>query len=86
MPTSTVTSKGQVTIPKEVREALRLSSGDRVAFILKEDGVVEMRPETVDLKDLYGVLKRTGKPVTIEAMNEAIAAAAAERFERSNRS
>jgi AbrB family looped-hinge helix DNA binding protein len=86
MPTSTVTSKGQVTIPKEVRDALRIGSGDRVAFILREDGVVEMRPETVDLKDLYGVLKRTGKPVTIEAMNEAIAESAAERFERSKRS
>jgi antitoxin PrlF len=86
MPTSTVTSKGQVTIPKEVRDALRVGSGDRVSFVLREDGVVEMRPETVDLRDLYAVLKRPGKPVTVEEMNEAIARAAVERFERSNRS
>jgi antitoxin PrlF len=86
VPTSTVTSKGQVTIPKEVRDALRVGSGDRVSFVLREDGVVEMRPETVDLRDLYGALKRSGRPVKIEAMNEAAAAAAVERFERSNRS
>jgi len=86
MPTATVTSKGQVTIPKEVRDALRISAGDRVSFVVRrDDGVVELRPETVDLKDLYGMLKRKGKPVTVEEMHEHIAEAVAEPFERSHR-
>jgi antitoxin PrlF len=83
MPTSTVTSKGQVTIPKDVRDALRIGAGDRVSFIVRSDGVVELRPETVDLRDLYGALKHRGKPVTVEAMNEGIAEAVAESFRRS---
>jgi hypothetical protein len=69
-----------------VRDALRIGSGDRVSFLVRPDGVVEMRPETVDLNDLYGVLKRTGKTVTVEEMNEAIAEAGAGRPERPRRS
>lgn len=77
MPTSTVTAKGQITIPKDVRDALRVDTGDRVSFVVRDDGVVEMRPETVDLGELYGVLRRRGrKPVSVEQMNEDIAAAA----------
>lgn len=72
MSTATVTSKGQVTIPKPVRDALRLHAGDRVSFVVRSDGVVEVRPETVDLKELEGLLRRRGKAVTVEAMDEAI--------------
>ena len=73
MPSSTLTSKGQITIPKEVRDTLDIRAGDRVAFILRSDGVVELRPETVDLRTLYGALKRSGKRVSIEQMNRDIA-------------
>jgi AbrB family looped-hinge helix DNA binding protein len=52
MSTATMTSKGQVTIPKEVREALGLEAGHRIAFHLREDGIDEMIPETVDLMSL----------------------------------
>lgn len=72
MPAATMTSKGQVTIPKAVREALRLDAGDRVLFLVREDGVVEMRPENVDLKDLVGILKAEGKHLTVEEMDDAI--------------
>jgi antitoxin PrlF len=72
MPAATMTSKGQVTIPKAVREALRLDAGDRVLFLVREDGVVEMRPENVDLKDLVGILKAEGKRLTVEEMDDAI--------------
>ena len=85
MPVATVTSKGQVTIPKEVRDALRLGTGDRVAFIVRGDGVVELRPETVDLRELYGLLKHGGKPVPVEEMNQGIGEAVVESFERSGR-
>ena len=83
MPEATLTSKGQVTIPKEVREALHVDAGDRVQFFIRGDGVVELRPRTVDLKDLYGILEHRGKVVTIEGMNEAINKSAVESFEKS---
>jgi AbrB family looped-hinge helix DNA binding protein len=83
MPTATVSSKGQVTIPKEVRKALRIDAGDRVSFLVRDDGVVELRPETVDLNDLYGMLRHEGEPATVEEMNEEIAKAAVESFEES---
>jgi AbrB family looped-hinge helix DNA binding protein len=72
MPSATLTSKGQITVPKEVREALSLEAGHRVAFVLREDGVVEMRPETVDLMSLFGAIKPRITGVTLEDMDEAI--------------
>jgi AbrB family looped-hinge helix DNA binding protein len=72
MATATVTSKGQITIPKEVREALGLETGQRVAFRLKQDGVVEMRSENLDLMSLCGILKPKVKGVTLEDMEKAI--------------
>ncbi len=85
MADSTVTSKGQVTIPKKVRESLRIGAGDRVSFVVRDDGIAEMRPETVDLRDLYGSLEYAGEPVTIESMNEDIADAAAGASKRPSR-
>lgn len=86
MSSSTVSSKGQVTIPKRVREALRLDAGDRVRFVIREDGVVELVPETVDLMDLVGVLEAPdGRHVTIEEMNERIESAAAGRSKKAHR-
>jgi len=72
MPTSTVTSKGQTTIPKEIREHLRLKPGDRVEFVTDEDGRVVVLPATLDAAELAGILKAPSKPVTVEAMNQAI--------------
>ncbi len=83
MPEAKLTSKGQVTIPKEVREALDVDAGDRVQFFIREDGVVELRPQTVDLKDLYGMLEHRGKAVTVEEMNEAIGTAVVDSFKKS---
>ena len=73
MPRSTLTSKGQITIPKAVREALHLDVGDRIAFEVRDDGIVEMRPEAGDLLALYGSLAPPkGKRVSLEAMQQAI--------------
>jgi AbrB family looped-hinge helix DNA binding protein len=72
LPTATITSKGQITIPKEVRDALGLESGHQVSFLLREDGVVEMHPATEDLMSLYGILKPSVRGVTLEDMEEAI--------------
>ena len=83
MATSTLSSKGQVTIPKEVREALHLDPGDRVLFVVREDGVVELRPQTLDLRDLVGTLKPpAGRRVTVEGMDEAIGEEVAASFHR----
>ena len=72
MPTSTMTSKGQTTIPKEVRARLHLKPGDRLEFVVDEEGRVIVLPATVDAADLAGILKAPSKPVTVEAMNQAI--------------
>ncbi len=58
MPSATLTSKGQVTIPKTVRDELGLREGDRVAFRVLDDGTVVVEPETIDLLDLAGALDR----------------------------
>ena len=83
MPVTTVTSKGQVTIPKAILEAMSVRPGDRVRFTQREDGTVVVEPETVDVRSLYGRFKRYAKrPVSVEEMNEAIAEAAADRYRR----
>ena len=73
MPRATITSKGQMTIPKAVREALKLRPGDQVELIIQEDGGVIMRPANLELEDLEGFLYRPGqRTVSVEEMNEAI--------------
>ena len=73
MPRATLTSKGQVTVPKEIRDLLRLGTGDRVDFVVKEDGTVVLRPATVHVRELRGFLHRKGiKPLSVEQMNAVI--------------
>jgi hypothetical protein len=53
---------------------------DRVSFFVREDGVVELRPDTVDIQDLFGILCRPGtRKVSVEEMNSAIRRAAARK-------
>jgi AbrB family looped-hinge helix DNA binding protein len=67
---TTLTSKGQVTVPKEIRERLGLKSGDKMAFTMLSDGTVVMRPKTRRLADLAGSLTRPGQArVAIEEMD-----------------
>ena len=73
MPIATVTSKGQVTIPKEIRDACHIKPGTELLFIRQLDGTITVRPRTRDLRDMIGMLKAT-RHATIEDMNEAIAA------------
>ncbi|HME58036.1 MAG TPA: AbrB/MazE/SpoVT family DNA-binding domain-containing protein [Terracidiphilus sp.] len=73
MCTASVNSKGQITIPAEVREDLGLKAGDRVSFIKGENGEYILKPKTGSIMDLEGCVHWTGKPVTIEEMNETIA-------------
>ena len=74
---STVTSKGQTTLPRDVRAALGLNPGDRVRYVILDGEVRLLKARPVS--DLAGLLRRPGaKPVTLEAMDEAIAAGAAD--------
>jgi len=72
MPTATLTTKGQITIPKEIRDHLGVDAGDRLSFEVKEGGEVIVHPETTDLRSLRGVLRRKGQAVTLAKMDEAI--------------
>ncbi|WP_322088774.1 AbrB/MazE/SpoVT family DNA-binding domain-containing protein [Burkholderia sp. BCC1999] len=74
MASATVTSKGQVTIPVDVRTRLGLATGDRIEFILNEKtGRYEVVPVTDSITSLKGIIRKPAKPVSIEDMNAAIA-------------
>jgi antitoxin PrlF len=79
MAAATITSKGQLTLPKEIRAALGVGPGDRLAFRVHEDGVVTVESEKLDLQTLRGAIHTKVKGVTIEAMNEAIRKSASRR-------
>jgi len=73
MPGATLTSKGQVTIPKAVRDLLGLEAGDQLDFVLEDGARVVLRPGNRDARNLKGLLQRAGRrPVSIRQMDEAI--------------
>lgn len=66
---TTMTTKGQVTVPREIRDRLGLKSGDKMTFTMLSDGTVVMRPKTRRLAELAGALTRAGQPkVAVEDM------------------
>jgi antitoxin PrlF len=77
---SAITVKGQATIPKAIRDHLRLKPGDRIKFFVHPDGTVVLLPKR-PISDLRGMVK-SRKRVSIEEMNEAIATQAVKRFRR----
>lgn len=82
MSMATLTSKGQMTLPKDVREQLNLKPGDKVEFV-KIGRYYELRPRNLNAADLGGMLHRPGmRPMTIEEMDEGVAHAVRERNER----
>lgn len=78
-----MTSKGQTTVPKEIRDQLGLSEGAQVEWIL-EDGKATIKPRTRRAVDLAGFLGKppSGAGLTIEEMDDVIADGIVERFER----
>lgn len=71
MSEATITSKGQVTIPADIRKALGLSAGERVVFTRLDDGTTVMRAKSRSILELKGMLKpvRGGRKVPVEDMN-----------------
>ncbi|HET7273601.1 MAG TPA: AbrB/MazE/SpoVT family DNA-binding domain-containing protein [Longimicrobiaceae bacterium] len=72
MPYSRISGKGQITLPKVVREVLGVERGDRVAFRIGDDGIVTVEPETIDLLSLRGRLAPRRKGVSLDDMEDAI--------------
>jgi AbrB family looped-hinge helix DNA binding protein len=68
MSAATINSKGQITIPKEIRALLDLQSGDRIYFIVGESGEVRFVPVTRDISALKGMITPPEKPVELEEM------------------
>lgn len=78
MPTSTMTSKGQITLPKEIRDYLHAKPGIKIDFIIQENGEIVMKAVNRSVRELEGILAPyVKKPVTLEEMDEAIARGAA---------
>lgn len=70
---ATITSKGQITLPKPIRDRLDLKTGDRIAFSMEDDGRLVVTPVTGSVMDLAGMLPRPSVPLSQEEMDEAIA-------------
>jgi antitoxin PrlF len=81
---SALTSKGQATIPKAIRDHLQLKPGDRVKFFVHPDGTVVLLPK-LPPSALRGIVKRLRRPVSIAEMDEAAATAAADQLRRRKR-
>ena len=69
---ATITSKGQVTLPKALREALNLSTGDKLCFVLSGENEVRMIPKHLPVQKLKGILPAPDLPVSLEEMKLAV--------------
>ena len=73
MTVATLTKKGQVTIPKSVRDTMGLNTGDKLEFTVSDNGGAFFRPVTKKVDEVFGILYQAGKkPVSIEEMNAAV--------------
>jgi len=72
MPTATMTSKGQVTIPKAIRDAFRIKPGDRIEFFIDDEGKLVVWPITQDIASIKNIVDYSGSAVSIEDMNKVI--------------
>lgn len=83
MPTSTLTSKGQITLPKEVRNLLGVAPGDQLDFVIGQDGSVRVVPLSRPVRELFGMLAIRGRrPVSASAIDDSIVSAIAADDER----
>lgn len=86
MPAATVIHKGKISLPREIQEHLHLADGDRVEFLIKSNGTVELQPASHSAKSLFGSLHRPGvPPLTVEEIDEAIGRYLAEEDARIRR-
>ena len=69
---TTLSSKGQITIPAEIRNKLQLNTGDRIDFVFFDGNRIAMIPKKGSVRALKGIVKWTGRPVSLAEMDEAI--------------
>lgn len=79
MTTAMITAKGQTTIPKSVRDRLHLKPGDRVEFVVQDDGTALMVPATMTLGQLKASIPAPAKALTLDEIENVIARRAVER-------
>jgi len=73
MSSTTISSKGQITIPKHIREKLNLEKGDVLDFKLLPDGNISLIPQKKSYRDSYGILRRENQePITVNEMDEGV--------------
>jgi antitoxin PrlF len=73
MAESTLSTKGQCVVPKKIRDYMRLNPGDKIDFVIREDGEVYVRPVILDVRELKGQMKIPGrKPVSLEDMEKVV--------------
>ncbi len=77
---ATITSKGQVTVPKPIRDRLHLKPGDRIDFLLDDDDTLRIAPVKASVTQLRGMLPTPAEPVTLAEMDDAIAKASARKL------
>jgi AbrB family looped-hinge helix DNA binding protein len=81
MATATLTTKGQVTIPKEIRETLKLHTGDKIEIIATEKGEAIIRPISKKVDEIFCKLHRPDRrAVTLEAMDDAVGKRMKDKF------
>ena len=76
---ATIASKGQVTLPKPIRDKLHLKPGDRIEFILDDDDGLRVTPVTASITQLKGMVPAPASPLTLEEMDAAVADATTAR-------
>ncbi len=83
MPTITMTSKGQITLPVATRTKFRLVAGSKFDVAENDRGEIVLKPKTGDIRRLRGILKYDGPPISIEDIKKGIGDAIAEDYLRS---
>lgn len=76
---ATITTKGQVTLPKPIRDKLHLRPGDKIDFLLDGDGGLRVTPVTAPVTQLRGMAPKPAAPVSLQDMDAAIARSVARR-------
>lgn len=84
MPTATVTSKRQITLPAEMCRKLRIVPGTKIDFVTNASGETVLRPKTGSIRDLRGIVKYDGPSVSLEDLDVAMRKAAVARYLRSS--
>ena len=72
MTAATLTSKGQITLPKQIRDQLGLETGDRIDFVMSADGRYAIVPVKASIQGLKGCVPAPGKSISVEAMNRIV--------------